>query len=449
MNSTTTRRGFLGTTTLGLGALALGCDDGLGDAADPDVEGADAFGGLSDAGARDADVTDLGGPDGEAFDGEAYDGEAQDAGAPDAEAPDAAPVPECDDPFAGGELVELIDFEGDPIPFHEAVNGGWDGRLYTDLSEITPDTAVIANDRFFVRTFYPDSLRPEDAWTLRLRGLVGDPVDVPLDELAHLVRPMGAHVLECSGNGGPHFGLLSAAEWDGIPLAELLAFADVDPSATAVLISGVDDHVRPSTHSTPGASWVFTFDQLERSGAFLATRMNGEPLPLAHGFPVRLYVPGWYGCTNIKWVDEFRFVGPDEPATAQMHEFDTRTHQPRPTPALARDFRPASQDQAALPVRLERWRVEGRTLYRVVGILWGGGRPTDALRVRFGADAAFEPVDVCPSMTQNDTWTVWQTAWAPASPGLYDIRCAIDDADIPTNRLDSGFYARTVRITDV
>lgn len=443
-----TRRGFLGTATLALGALAWGCDEAAGGDADgalPSPDGGpDAMASAPDAGAVDAVV------DGAVADA---DGSRPDADAegsrPDAiadAAADAAPPAECADPFAGGDLLDLVDFDGEPRPFHEKVNAGWDGRLYTDLREITPETTVIANDRFFIRTFYPDSLRPEDPWTLRIRGLVRTPLDIPLDELAHLVRPMGVHVLECSGNGGPHFGLLSAAAWDGIPLSEVLAMADVDPAATAVLVSGVDDHTPPSTHSTPGASWVFTFEQLVAAGAFLATHMNGEPLPLDHGFPVRLYVPGWYGCTNIKWVDEIRLVGPDEPATAQMLEFATRTHQPRPAPALARDFRPAQMDQAAMPVRIERWRVGGRTLYRVIGILWGGRRPTDGLRVRFGADAPFEPVRMCPPMTQNQTWTVWETPWAPAGPGRHVIRCAIDDPAVPTNRLDTGYYDRSVTL---
>jgi DMSO/TMAO reductase YedYZ molybdopterin-dependent catalytic subunit len=92
---------------------------------------------------------------------------------------------------------------------------------------------------------------------------------------------------------------------------------------------------------------VFSFDDLERSGAFLATHMSGEPLSLDHGAPVRLIVPGWYGCACIKWVNEPRYVGVEEPATSQMTEFASRTHQDG-APELARDFLPAEIDVAAM-----------------------------------------------------------------------------------------------------
>ena len=99
--------------------------------------------------------------------------------------------------------------------------------------------------------------------------------------------------------------------------------------------------------------------------------MNDGDLPPEHGAPVRLIVPNWYGCSCIKWVSRIDLVGDEEPATSQMREFAARTHQ-RGMPALARDYEPAVIDLAALPVRVERWRVDDRLVYRVVGIRWGG-----------------------------------------------------------------------------
>ncbi len=70
-------------------------------------------------------------------------------------------------------------------------------------------------------------------------------------------------------------------------------------------------------------------------------------------------------------------VDDDEPATPQMMEFASRTHQ-NGTPRMARDYRPASQDQAAMPVRVERWRLaDGTRLHRIVGFLRG----TDATEI--------------------------------------------------------------------
>ena len=124
---------------------------------------------------------------------------------------------------------------------------------------------------------------------------------------------------------------------------------------------------RSSVSSVPGAAWVFRRDDLERAGAFLAIGMNNSDLPPEHGAPVRLIVPNWYGCTCIKWLSRIDVVDDDEPASSQMREFAARTHQ-HGIPALAYEYEPAVIDVAAVPVRVERWRVQGSIVYRVVGI---------------------------------------------------------------------------------
>lgn len=355
----------------------------------------------------------------------------------------------CDDAFRGGTLLGVVPFAGEPIPLGVRRGEGWDGRLYADLLRV-PEEPVQANDAFYLRTFEPDLLPPTDRWSLRVDGLVEAPRALDLETLRADVRPMGVHVLECSGNGrAGGFGLMSAAAWSGVPVTEILARLDVSPSATRVLISGFDEHSVPSVdgHSTPGASWVLSFAELEETGAFLATEMNGAPLPPDHGAPLRLYVPGWYGCACIKWVDALTLVGEDVPATSQMQEFASRTHQDG-VPALARDYRPPRMDQAAMPVRIEKWEVEGRIRYRVLGVLWGGARPTDALLFFDGASDP-RPVEVCPPPTQNATWTLWQHAWEPHAIGRYELTMRVDDRSIPTRRLDTGYYMRAVDIDEV
>lgn len=354
------------------------------------------------------------------------------------------------DPFADGTRLEDVPLVSDRTgPLDEPFGEGLDGRLYTDLSTLGPDTLITDSDRFYIRTRVPDRIDLVTPWTIRVSGLVGAPSTLSPDDLAAGIAPMGSTLLECSGNGsGADFGLMSAAEWAGIPLAQVLDGAGVLPAATRVLVSGFDDHSQPSERSTAGASWIFGLDEVERWGPFLATEMNGAPLPLDHGAPVRLLVPGWYGCTCIKWVDEIVLVDDDAPATSQMQEFASRTHQDG-VPALARDYRAASMDQAAMPVRIEKWRVGGGLLYRVVGILWGGYEVTDALQIRFGEADDWRPVDVCPPQETNRTWTLWSHAWAPPAPGRYDITLRVDDPEIPQKRLDTGFYLRSVDIAEV
>lgn len=365
--------------------------------------------------------------------------------------PDMAPPVMCDDPWAGGDLRSVLQFtNGDNPTYHQRLGRGWDGRLYFDLGQLERGNLLTPNDQFFVRTLYPDTLDPNTAdWSIQINGLVDTPVEFDVSEIANAAEPKGGFVLECSGNGDfSQFGLLSAARWDGVPLMDVInERVNVSPGAVAVKVRGYDNHSTPSNggHSTPGAAWIYTFDQIEQFDGFLATKMNGVTVPPDHGFPVRMYMPGWYGCSCIKWVDEITLVGPDEPSTGQMMEFASRTHQ-RGVPRLARDFLPASMDQAAMPVRIEQWSVDGEDVFRVVGILWGGYAVTDALEVRFNFGEDWQPVDTCPPMTANQPWTLWEHVWRPQGPGTYTIRCRINDAFTPQKRLDIGFYDRTVRL---
>ena len=354
---------------------------------------------------------------------------------------------ECDDPFAGGQLVAVVPFaDEDPPVFHTKFQAGWDGRLYTDLSTLEQDGLIVPPGRFFIRTFEPDLKDVTTDWTLALGGMTETAAGLTLGDLLPRVRPMGVHLLECSGNSrGAAFGLMSACGWEGVPIAEVLALAPPSDTATQVLVEGHDAHSVPSTHSTPGASWVFGLQQLADAGAFVATHMNGEPLRGDHGAPARLLMPGWYGCTNIKWLKSMTYVDDSQPATAQMQEFATRTHQQFPPPELAVDYRPARLDQTAMPVRVERWLIDGQPVYRCIGVMWGGAAPTDRLQLRLG-NGAWEDVSVCPPHTQNATWTLWTHAWPSPPPGRHRILLRIDDPSIATTRLDRRYYLREIDI---
>lgn len=360
----------------------------------------------------------------------------------------------CANGFANGTFVRNVPFDREgPAQLDAPIGEGLDGRLYDDLASLAPNTVVTPTERFYIRTRYPDRLDRAAPWRLSIGGLAegsADPaarVVLSLDDLAPFVAPRGVHLLECSGNGaGAFFGMLSTAAWDGALLRAVLdAKTKRLPAATRVLVSGFDDHSMPSERSTAGASWVFTLDELAQTGAFLATRMNGEPLPPDHGAPLRLVVPGWYGCTCIKWVNAIRYVDDAEPATSQMMEFASRTMQSG-TPALARDYLPAEIDQTAMPVRVEEWMVEGRRAYRILGLAWGGKRPTDALSIRMRADMPFERVGMCAPVVTNATWSWWSYAFEPTTSGVYEMRLRADDRSIRTRRLDAGFYARVVTL---
>jgi DMSO/TMAO reductase YedYZ molybdopterin-dependent catalytic subunit len=353
------------------------------------------------------------------------------------------------DPFAGGRQLGVVSFSQEaPVPIETPIGDGLDGRMYTDLSRLTPQIPVTSQESFYVRTRASELLNEQDIWLVRLGGFGVKPVELSLAALKQTSQPMGVHVMECAGNArSVHFGLMSAAEWSGVPLLQLLQSSKIEAQSKRILVSGFDTYPTKSTSSQPGASWIFSWDDLNRARAFLATEMNGKPLTKDHGAPIRLIVPGWYGCACIKWANEITLVDDGAEATSQMQEFAGRTQQAG-VPKLVRDYKPARVEQAAMPTRIEKWIIDERIVYRVIGILWGGSRPVSTLQIRFNPEEDYLAVE---SMQQeiNDPWSFWTHTWSPKRPGTYLIRLRIKDPQIAATRLNAGYYLRSVEITEV
>jgi DMSO/TMAO reductase YedYZ molybdopterin-dependent catalytic subunit len=364
----------------------------------------------------------------------------------------ALPVfPQADraDALADDKQVGTVDFihEG-PVPLDSVVGTELDGRLYTDLSTLSPQNLVTRTENFYIRTRASEFLGDIGRWQVTVDGLVEQPVKLGIDQLRRAAKPQGLHVVECAGNVRlTRFGMLSAADWAGVPVEQILEGSKIRPQATRVLIEGFDRYERESATSVAGASWVFALDELKSAGAFLATEMNGLPLIRDHGAPIRLVVPGWYGCTCIKWVNGITLADDQAEATSQMLEYAVRTMQ-RGAPRLAREYQPAVIDQAAMPVRIEKWMVHGKIRYKVVGIVWGGTRPLKNLQIRFNPEDQYVPVDRLHQVT-NDPWSLWTHVWTPTVPGIYTIQLAAKEPAVRTRRLNSGYYARTVEITEI
>lgn len=350
-------------------------------------------------------------------------------------------------PQNDSSLLGVVPFcdEGDP-PMGKLIGTELDGRLLTDLSSLSPENPLTPNEHFFIRTRASKLLDTSKPWTIRIGGRVEKSLTIPIKVLAEKSRPMGIHLTECSGNTrAAHFGLLSTASWEGVPLREVLEQARPRVSGDRVLVSGFDRYQQESMTSEPGASWIFTPEQLLSSHAFLATKMNGKPLGVDHGAPVRLIVPGWYGCVCIKWVNQIDYVSEDAPATSQMQEYASRTMQAG-LPSLAREYRPAVMEPSAIPTRVEKWRIANKITYKVVGIQWGGRISQPEIEIRFNPDGPFVPVE---NLRSEASYCYWGCEWSPARLGRFTMRLRLNTANSTASRLDSGYYDRTVEITDV
>jgi DMSO/TMAO reductase YedYZ molybdopterin-dependent catalytic subunit/mono/diheme cytochrome c family protein len=180
---------------------------------------------------------------------------------------------------------------------------------------------------FFVRSHHNTipSLR-DDSWRIAISGLVTKPKNITLRELKRRKTVSFHAVLECSGNGRGLFkpqisgiqwnrGAVGNVEWTGVPFTDVIKDLGVKPEAVFVTFEGYDEPIMKSD-----AKFVrsIPIKLLLETGAILAWNMNREPMPVAHGGPVRLAIPGVYGQNWVKWVNKMTFsAGPDQRAYAK------------------------------------------------------------------------------------------------------------------------------------
>jgi DMSO/TMAO reductase YedYZ molybdopterin-dependent catalytic subunit len=179
------------------------------------------------------------------------------------------------------------------------------------------------NDRFFVRWHWavvPTQV-DADAFRLAVRGHVNQPLWLSLTDLQAMPRVELAAVNQCSGNSRGLFqprvaggqwenGAMGNARWTGIRLRDLLDRAGVKPGAVAVRFNGLDE---PVVDGAPDFMKSLDVDHARDGEVMLAYLMNGEPLPLLNGFPLRLIVPGWYSTYWVKMLNDIEVLdAPDE-----------------------------------------------------------------------------------------------------------------------------------------
>ena len=208
---------------------------------------------------------------------------------------------------------------------NEGHHAGLVVRTEDPLNCETPISALIGgsvmpNAHFYVRNHFPIPALDGARWQLQVGGLVRQPLRLGLRELLDLPMQSQTVTLECAGNGRSFLkpavggeqwvlGAVSTAEWTGAPLAEVLDRAGIESGAREIVFRGADG---PTAGHSGGASRFersLTLDDVRRSEVLLAYAMNGEPLPIEHGYPLRVIVPGWYGVAAVKWLTEIEVIG--------------------------------------------------------------------------------------------------------------------------------------------
>jgi DMSO/TMAO reductase YedYZ molybdopterin-dependent catalytic subunit/rhodanese-related sulfurtransferase/glyoxylase-like metal-dependent hydrolase (beta-lactamase superfamily II) len=172
---------------------------------------------------------------------------------------------------------------------------------------------VVPNARFYVRNHFPAPTLDGHTWTVHIGGLVERPLALSLRDLSRMPAETQVVTLECAGNGRHtldppvegepwRLGAVSTAEWTGVPLVEVLERVGILPAATEVVFRGADQGPLPGRPGPVYFERSLAVDTALDADALIAYAMNGEALPVQHGYPVRLVVPSWYGVASVKWL---------------------------------------------------------------------------------------------------------------------------------------------------
>ncbi|HSH33216.1 MAG TPA: molybdopterin-dependent oxidoreductase [Actinomycetota bacterium] len=261
---------------------------------------------------------------------------------------------------------------------------------------------ITPNDEFYrVDTaLLVPAVRAED-WTLRIHGMVDREITLDFEQLVARELIERDITLTCVSNevGGPYVG---NARWVGVPIKSLLEEAGVDPAADQLVSRSVDGF----TVGTPTAV------VMDGRDAMLAVEMNGEPLPLEHGFQVRMVVPGLYGYVSAtKWVTEMELTTFD---AFDPYWIKRGWAEEAPIKTMSRIDTPKSFAKVA---------ANGAV---VAGVAWAQHVGIERVEVRVD-EGPWREAELAAQDT-IDTWRQWRFAWDDATPGNHSLQVRAIDA---------------------
>lgn len=271
---------------------------------------------------------------------------------------------------------------------------------------------ITPNDLHYVVTQNAVDPNPDIAvWRLELAGLLATPGTYTYEQFTSLPSISRAVTLECIANGiGDH--LMSTAIWQAVPLRDLLArHGGALSSARYVAFTSADGYVV----SQPLAE-VLEADTL------LAFRMNGEVLPMRHGYPVRVLLPGHYGEENPKWLTRIelteQFVGG---LYSDQGWYNGSLH------TITRIDRPTG-------------RLPFATTIEIGGLAFAGRRGIRQVEISTDNGQTWQQAQLAPQLSQ-DSWVFWSYQWHPTAPGHFVLVARATDG---TGQLQTSAHQGTV-----
>ncbi|WP_439559236.1 sulfite oxidase [Dyadobacter sp.] len=336
-------------------------------------------------------------------------------------------------PFAPTPLIEKDDaFPG--LITREKEPSNLEFPFATLKGRITP------NARFFVRSHFPFPKLDSNVWKLSITGDVKRTITITYDELRKMPSKTVMATLECAGNGRAKLapkvkgllweqGAVGNAEWTGVPLSALLEKAGLNSDVLEIILEGADKGEITEEPRSPGEIHFARSISLKKAleaNVLIAYQMNGKDLPIAHGYPVRAIIPGWYGMASIKWLTNI--IATSKPfegywQTIEYAYWKRQANQPTLTAVTAVE----AKAEIARPMLHEV--VAAGKPYRVHGAAWCGEKSVIKVEISTDNGLSWQDVKLLDKEIAN-VWRLWEFNWqVPSKPSTAGILVRATDSD--------------------
>lgn len=300
------------------------------------------------------------------------------------------------------------------VPWTNAPPAG--GRANTlDWQALT--SWVTPTDELFSVGHYGTPEIDATTWALEVGGLVNRPLRLTLDQIRSRPSQDVTCLIECAGNRGfaTFMGAVHNATWTGTPLAAVLSEAGLRDEGIEVVFFGADEGTETirEIEVTQNFARSLSVDDAMADDVILAYEVNGEPLPVGNGFPLRLVVPGWYGVAHVKWltrieVRDTRFMG-----KFMARDYVTLRQEGSDEDAVWAETSVGRTNINSIPAKV----VRTESGHRIHGAAWGAS--IDRVEVRID-DGPWRPAQLGEGRGNPLTWMFWSLDW-DAAPGTHTV----------------------------
>lgn len=280
-----------------------------------------------------------------------------------------------------------------------------------------PEHLLTPLSEFYVQSYALPSRVDVEKWRLEIKGAVARSLSLTFEEI--LAQPQEDFYLtmECIGNpaGG---NLIGNARWTGTPLLPFLEKAGVKPEAKQFALHGAD--------------WYETtlpIAEVMRPEVRLIHRMNGEPLTQAHGYPLRILIPGHFGQKQPKWLTAIEAITTEKRGFWERQGWsNTATI---PTHSLIRQIQSTRiwnrHHQASFLPSGETGWTQG---ILVAGVALDGAAAVKRVFVSTDGGKTWEQAEQNHPQSPHE-WTLWRYLWQPSQPGTYTLLARTESARSP------------------